>query len=76
MKANVFLRKKGLNYDFKLKGSNFKGTLLDLLNEYDSIKQVKNLTIPVVIGSLSKKKLDNKKNEDRAWLIDEETVDV
>ncbi len=34
MKTNVFLRKKGLNHSFKLKGSDFNGTLLDLLNAY------------------------------------------
>ena len=34
MKANVFLRKKGLNWNFRLKGSEFNGNLLDLLNDY------------------------------------------
>jgi len=34
MKANVFLRNKGLNHDFKIKGGDFDGTLLELLTEY------------------------------------------
>ena len=38
----VFLRKRGLNHGFKLEGSNFKGTLIDLLNELKAQQQVKN----------------------------------
>lgn len=34
------------------------------------------LNIPVVVGSLLDKKLDNKENDDRSWLIDEKSVDV
>ena len=34
MKPNVYLRNKGLNFDFKLKGSEFEGTLQDLLIDY------------------------------------------
>ena len=37
-KATLFLRKKGLNHDFRLKGSDFNGTLLELLREYNSPK--------------------------------------
>ena len=34
MKPNIFLRNKGLNWQFRLKGSEFNGNLLDLLNDY------------------------------------------
>ena len=34
MKPNVYLRNKGLNFDFKLEGSGFKGTLQNLLKDY------------------------------------------
>ena len=34
MKPNVYLRNKGLNFDFKLEGSKFKGTLQNLLKDY------------------------------------------
>lgn len=36
IKVNVFLREKGLNHDLKLEGGNFNGTLLELLSEYKS----------------------------------------
>ena len=35
-KATLFLRERGLNPDFKLKGSEFDGTLLELLREYET----------------------------------------
>jgi len=34
MKTHIILREKGLNPDFKLEGGNFKGTILDLINEF------------------------------------------
>lgn len=33
--ATLFLRKKGLNHAFKLEGGNFKGSLIELIREYE-----------------------------------------
>lgn len=44
MKANVFLRKIGLNFSFRLKGFHFDGTLLELLQEYDRVKSDEKIT--------------------------------
>ncbi len=38
VKPHLILREKGLNFDFKLKGSDFDGSLLDLLNEFYYVK--------------------------------------
>ena len=38
--ATLFLRKKGLNHDFKLKGSNFNGSILELLREFKTENDV------------------------------------
>ena len=38
VKPHLILREKGLNCDFKLKGSDFDGSLLDLLNEFYYVK--------------------------------------
>ena len=40
MKTNEYLRIKGLNYQFKIKGSNFNGDLLELLNDYNKINKL------------------------------------
>ena len=50
MKPNVFLRNKGLNCHFRLKGSEFNGNLLDLLNDYKEAT-TKQLPIQVVVSS-------------------------
>jgi len=64
-KATLFLRKKGINHDFKLKGSDFDGSLLELLREYESTEVVKNITYKPVLATGRKTRADrrNKKAE-------------